>query len=541
MGGTTVYGSRAITVDTGGALNVVLAAAAGDDFTVDTDKLVVSGDTGDIGIGVAAPQAKLHILSASAGTHTPHASADELVIEGSSSTGLTIVTPDAQNGAVFWSSPSRTGNIGARVQYNYTSDIMTIGQITGGAAIALQGANTGVGTLAPVSLLDVRGPTGTGATPAGLLTLSTAELTVADNDQLGRVDFRAPLATAGTDAILTAASIWAEANATFSASVNAADIVFATATSGAVAEAMRITSTGRLGLGTTAPQAPLSVSNGGAAGFELNPALGTIITYNRSTSAYAPVSLNGSSIDFFIAAASKMSVSAAGDVNIKQELRVGTSSGTSAGTIAITTGGSSPYPNKLTFGTDGTGWGFAIASNQGGSVTNRLTVLDNGNVVVGGSLSKSSGSFRISHPLPAKSETTDLVHSFIEGPRADLIYRGTVTLVAGAAVVDLDDAAGMSTGTWVMLCRDAQVHTSNETGWYHVRGTVIGSTLTIECENGTCTDTVSWLVVAERQDQHMLDTDWTDETGRVIVEPLREPLVSPSPSISPSASASPSA
>ena len=43
MGGTTVYGSRAITVDTGGALNVVLASSAGDDFTVDTDKLVVSG------------------------------------------------------------------------------------------------------------------------------------------------------------------------------------------------------------------------------------------------------------------------------------------------------------------------------------------------------------------------------------------------------------------------------------------------------------------------------------------------------------------
>ena len=264
MGGTTVYGSRAITVDTGGALNVVLAAAAGDDFTVDTDKLVVSGDTGDIGIGVAAPQAKLHILSASAGTHTPHASADELVIEGSSSTGLTIVTPDAQNGAVFWSSPSRTGNIGARVQYNYTSDIMTIGQITGGAAIALQGANTGVGTLAPVSLLDVRGPTGTGAAPAGLLTLSTAELTVADNDQLGRVDFRAPLATAGTDAILTAASIWAEANATFSASVNAADIVFATATSGAVAERMRITSTGDVSI--TGSLAVTGTTSGGGVG-----------------------------------------------------------------------------------------------------------------------------------------------------------------------------------------------------------------------------------------------------------------------------------
>ena len=61
MGGTTVYGSRAITVDTGGVLNVVLASSAGDDFTVDTDKLVVSGDSGAVGIGTAAPEHLLHL------------------------------------------------------------------------------------------------------------------------------------------------------------------------------------------------------------------------------------------------------------------------------------------------------------------------------------------------------------------------------------------------------------------------------------------------------------------------------------------------
>ena len=622
MGGTTVYGSRAITVDTGGVLNVVLASSAGDDFTVDGNRLVVSGDETAVGINTAAP----------------------------------------------------------------------------------------------VSLLDVRGPTGTGAAPAGLLTLATNELTIVDNDQLGRIDFRAPIATAGTDAIVTAASIWSEANATFSASVNSADIVFATAETGAavehlrldsrgtmrygyegtgkgtfqneawgtvlgnnayyngsawvavatgassnitqgsagdiifrsapsvsagastsavdnvtinangyvgigivathklhvsgdiklqasqvhlsdgygllwgdnglngnaatdslrfdtaggarltinsaglvtvgnnlsvtgnvgigtaapgaklvvagatdnsgmlrvqstsdhaintggsiafignntagsvspgtwgvirgydesaasangngymafdvsvdgagLTERMRITSAGRLGIGTSAPQAPLSVSNGGAAGFELNPALGTIITYNRSTSAYAPVSLNGSSITFFIAGATKMSVTAAG------------------------------------------------------------------NVAIAGALSKGSGSFLIDHPLPALADTHQLVHSFVESPKADLIYRGTVVLVDGAATVDLDVAAGMTAGTWVLLCRDEQVFTSNETSYNHIRGSVSGSTLTIECEEATCTDSVSWLVVAERQDQHMLDTDWTDDDGRPIIEPLKPETEPPSP------------
>jgi hypothetical protein len=104
--------------------------------------------------------------------------------------------------------------------------------------------------------------------------------------------------------------------------------------------------------------------------------------------------------------------------------------------------------------------------------------------------------------------------------------------VDGAATVDLDDAAGMTAGTWVLLCRDAQVFTTNETGWSPVRGTVGGSTLTIECEEDTCTDTISWMVVAERQDQHILDTDWTDEDGRPILEPLQ--VEDPTPSASPS-------
>jgi len=29
------------------------------------------------------------------------------------------------------------------------------------------------------------------------------------------------------------------------------------------------------------------------------------------------------------------------------------------------------------------------------------------------------------------------------------------------------------------------------------------------------------LVIGERQDQHMKDTDWTDDNGKVIVEPLK--------------------
>ena len=141
------------------------------------------------------------------------------------------------------------------------------------------------------------------------------------------------------------------------------------------------------------------------------------------------------------------------------------------------------------------------------------------NMSVVGALSKGSGSFRIDHPLDSMKDTHDLVHSFIEGPRADLMYRGSVQLSEGTATVDLDDAATMTDGTWELLCRDPQVWVQNEDGWTQVRGSVSGSTLTITAQDNDCTDTVSWLVVAERQDEHMMDTNWTDNNGRVIVEP----------------------
>ena len=60
--------------------------------------------------------------------------------------------------------------------------------------------------------------------------------------------------------------------------------------------------------------------------------------------------------------------------------------GTSAGTVGnaqITTGGASPISNRLTYGTDGTGWEFAISKNQAGTVTDQLTIQDNGNVGIG--------------------------------------------------------------------------------------------------------------------------------------------------------------
>jgi len=150
-----------------------------------------------------------------------------------------------------------------------------------------------------------------------------------------------------------------------------------------------------------------------------------------------------------------------------------------------------------------------------------------GQVYVGGSLSKASGSFRIRHPLPEKNKTHWLVHSFVEGPQADNLYRGKVDLVDGSAVINIDTASGMSEGTFVLLNREVQCFTTNETGWTAIKGYVDGNKLVINAQDdpdrniSTCTDTISWMVIGERQDDHMKNsnTDWTDDDGKIIIEP----------------------
>ena len=171
-------------------------------------------------------------------------------------------------------------------------------------------------------------------------------------------------------------------------------------------------------------------------------------------------------------------------------------------------------------GSDATSSNYA-ALFVNGSASNLFNIRNDGAVQVFGSLSKGSGSFRIDHPLESMTETHQLVHSFIEGPRVDLIYRGKLTLVNGKAQANIDEMATMTEGTFEALCREVQCFTTNESGWDLVKGKVIGNIIYIESQNVNSTDEISWMVIGERKDKHILDTDWTDDNGKVIVEPLK--------------------
>ena len=138
-----------------------------------------------------------------------------------------------------------------------------------------------------------------------------------------------------------------------------------------------------------------------------------------------------------------------------------------------------------------------------------------------GNIYGTSKNFRIKHPIPSMNDTHYLIHTSIEGPQADLIYRGKVQLVNGKAEVNIDLASRMTDGTFEALCQDVQSYTTNESGWSLTKSYVVENILHIEAQDETSDDIISWLVIGERNDDGIKNSAITDENGHVIVEELK--------------------
>nr|BAR24167.1 phage-related tail fiber protein [uncultured Mediterranean phage uvMED] len=433
---------------------------------------------------------------------------------------------------------------------------------TSGTNLIRAGQAFGIATTDSFGGMSMSGFNGTTANEGPILDFNRSRATtkspgtvLVSGDRMGSVVFRGD---DGTD-FADAAYMLGEVDGTPSGGFVPGRFTFYTGTTSATpAERMRITSAGYIGVNKSSPDRVIDVEytdNTAYNAANQSPELGAVRIYNMSTTAGATageilfgarssgsgyasitgISPGSQECELAFRVQDSATFNEALRINKSGNVGIGTSSaatkahidgGSTGTTLTVANGGYA----TMRIGAPANGIGliavdtgenlvFGHQSSPGTSYTERMRIDGSGNATFQGSISKGSGSFKIDHPL--KPETHHLVHSFVESPQADNIYRGKVDLVDGTAAVNIDTVAGMTEGTFAALNREIQCFTTNETGWTAIKGSVTGNILAITAQDDACTDIISWLVIGERQDQHIVDTDWTDENGKVIVEPAK--------------------
>ena len=84
-----------------------------------SNPLMIDSD-GKVGIGTTSPDGPLHVMSASAGSVSAHASADELVVEGSANAGINILSGNSNEGGIYFGDDG-DNDIG-RIRYDHSNN-----------------------------------------------------------------------------------------------------------------------------------------------------------------------------------------------------------------------------------------------------------------------------------------------------------------------------------------------------------------------------------------------------------------------------------
>jgi hypothetical protein len=263
--------------------------------------------SGRLGLGVSAPSTSLQIGGGSGLQQTYISGGGYDLYLGAS--GGTMFGFASQAASLIFNNTNVPLGIGTN-----QSQPLVLG--TGGAerVRVTAGGLVGIGTTAPSAQLHVQSASGSGVLKVGDST----------NTFIARLQ-----ANAGDGSV----NLFNESNYALTFGTNNA-------------ERARIDSSGRVGIGTTAPNSKLAVSNGGAESFEFYPAdasnVNKINYYNRSGAVYCDAVQNAASHQFAISGTEKARLDSSG------RLLVGTSSGSAKFEVlsnSTDTSFSTPYIN----------------------------------------------------------------------------------------------------------------------------------------------------------------------------------------------------
>ena len=264
-----------VGVDSDGLFKIANSAG----FSTGT-KFTINPTSGNVGIGTTTPLTKLHISAGNSGVTSPYAGTN-MIIEDDGNNQFSLLAPTNSNSSVIFGNPS--SNIKGSIGWVGASDFLSI---YSSSVISLN-SNVGIGTTSPAATLHVykSGVSATGnaqaifGTAAAVTqsngvnaTLEKIEIggTTVQSDDSGFGGLTLSTNQTGTNNLVGA--LWfvnsglgtsekrlAQISALTDGATNSGALQFATLNAGTYTEKLRITSTGNVGIGTTAP----GTTNGG--------------------------------------------------------------------------------------------------------------------------------------------------------------------------------------------------------------------------------------------------------------------------------------
>ena len=117
--------------------------------------LSLNPNGGNVSIGTTTPLGKLHIKQSASGVSSTSNQGDALILEDSTHTGISILTPNTQAGNIVFQDPE---GYAGQIQYDHANDQMIFSTASSQKVFISSSGNVGIGTATSTTLLTVNGP-----------------------------------------------------------------------------------------------------------------------------------------------------------------------------------------------------------------------------------------------------------------------------------------------------------------------------------------------------------------------------------------------